>query len=49
MLNILTKCLFALIFIAVITPLGVLLRISGVDFLERKSDKGASTFWKKHG
>lgn len=46
-INILIKCLFGLIFIIVIAPLGFLLRMCGADFMAKKTDYRISSYWKK--
>lgn len=42
------KAILAVVFLLIVTPVGLLLRMFGVDFLERKIDPGASSYWKKH-
>ena len=46
-INILNKCLFGLIFIIVIAPLGFLLRMCRADFMEKTTDYKISSYWKK--
>jgi hypothetical protein len=42
-----TRLLLALVFYLVITPIGLGMRLLGHDPLERKIDKGATTYWKE--
>jgi len=37
--------LMALVYFVVLTPIALILKISGVDPMTRKFDKGASTYW----
>lgn len=38
----------AVVFLLIVTPAGLLFRMFGIDFLERKIDPSASSYWKKH-
>lgn len=42
------KGAFGAIFLIVVTPAGVLLRILGIDLLQKKIDRQASSYWKDH-
>lgn len=48
MANFFIKIVFGVIFLLIITPVGLLLRMFGIDFLKRKIDSNASTYWEKH-
>lgn len=43
------KVVFGMVFLLIVTPVGLLFRIFGIDYLERKVDLSASSYWKKHG
>lgn len=49
MIDIFIKILFGLVFILLITPVGILLRAVGIDYLHRMIDYKVSSYWKKHG
>jgi Saxitoxin biosynthesis operon protein SxtJ len=38
--------LLTLVFVIVLTPLGWIARVSGRDFLQRRLDHGATTYWQ---
>lgn len=42
-----TRILLGLFFYLVMTPLGVIMRLAGKDFLDEKIDRSASTYWSK--
>lgn len=42
------KVIFGVVFLLIVTPAGLLFRMFGIDFLERKIDPSASSYWKKH-
>jgi len=42
-----TRILLGLFFYLVMTPLGVIMRLAGKDFLDEKIDRSASTYWIK--
>ena len=42
-----TRLLLALVFYLIITPIGLVMRLTGNDPLERRIDKSAATYWKK--
>ena len=42
------KIVFGLIFFLVVTPMGILIQIFGIDFLERKGNSEILSYWKKH-
>lgn len=44
---IITRVLLFIIFYCVFTPMGLIIRLFGVDFLDRKIDKDKKTYWKK--
>lgn len=33
------------VFYLVLTPVGVLLRVAGIDFMHRRGDRGEKTYW----
>jgi len=47
MLNIILKVLFFLVFVFLITPIGIVLRLLGVDYLNQSIDKHAKSYWFK--
>lgn len=47
MTNLFIKAVFGLLFLVLVTPAGFLLRLCGIDFLERKIDPAAASYWKK--
>lgn len=42
------KAIFGIVFLLIVTPAGLLFRLFGIDFLERKVEPGVSSYWKKH-
>jgi len=48
MLNIFLKTLFLFLFIFFVTPVGLILRSLGIDYLNKKIDKQKKTYWIKH-
>ena len=36
------------VFFLIVTPAGLLIRMLGIDFLERKIDPNASSYWRRH-
>jgi hypothetical protein len=42
------KIVFTVLFIIIITPVGLFIRIFGVDFLERKVNRNSSSYWRMH-
>jgi hypothetical protein len=42
------KVIFGVLFLIIITPVGIFIRMFGIDFLERKINLKASSYWKKH-
>lgn len=46
--NFIVKIVFGVVFLLIVTPAGFLLRMFGIDFLERKMDPKAPSYWKKH-
>jgi hypothetical protein len=42
------KIAFGIVFVIVITPLGLLIRCFGVDLLKSKIDRQARTYWNDH-
>ena len=42
-----TRLLLVIIFYLVFSPLGIVMRLFGIDLLERKMDKKANSYWKK--
>ena len=41
-----TRLLLGIFFYLVITPVGIVLRITGKDLLDKKIDRNAGTYWK---
>jgi len=46
-IDFLIKVAFGVVFLIIVTPAGFLMRILGVDFLERKIDPNTRSYWKK--
>jgi len=42
-----TRLLLGLFFYLVMTPVGLLMRLFGKDFLEERLDRSAASYWKK--
>ncbi|MDH5639498.1 MAG: SxtJ family membrane protein [Nitrospinota bacterium] len=42
-----TRLILGLVFYLAITPLGLIMRLFGTDFLDERLDRKASTYWKK--
>jgi hypothetical protein len=42
-----TRILLGIFFYIVLTPIGVVLRLTGKDLLDRKIDRKAASYWKK--
>ena len=45
MINLLLKILFFFVFVGVITPVGLLLRLFGVDYLRRSFRADEKSYW----
>ncbi len=43
-----SHAIFLVVFYFVVTPIGLLMRLTGRDALERKLDRTASTYWQPH-
>ena len=46
--SIMTRLVLAAVYFVVMTPIGLLLKLTGKDMLDRKIDKNANTYWKRH-
>lgn len=44
-MNFILKILFTIVFFVIITPIGLLLRLFGVDYLDVKKKTGRTTYW----
>jgi hypothetical protein len=42
-----TRILLGIFFYLILTPIGLIMRISGKDLIDQKIDKGAKSYWKK--
>lgn len=42
-----TRILLGVFFFLILTPLGLVMRLFGKDFLDEKIDKQATTYWKR--
>jgi len=42
-----TRVLLGIFFYLILTPLGLLMRLFGKDFLDERIDRGAASYWKK--
>jgi hypothetical protein len=42
-----TKVIITLLFYFIVTPIGIIMRLSGKDFLDTKIDKNKSSYWIK--
>lgn len=47
MLDKIMMLVFFIVFIFLITPLGLVLRLTGVDYLNRKIEKQSKSYWVK--
>jgi hypothetical protein len=47
MFNFGIKLIFGMLFFLVITPVGLLLRMAGIDYLEGKANSEKISYWKK--
>lgn len=43
--NFILKAFFFIIFFLIVTPLGVLLRLVGIDYLQRRFDNKKKSYW----
>lgn len=48
MIDFFIKIIFGLVFILLITPVGILLRAVGIDYLNRMVNYKATSYWNKH-
>lgn len=46
-LNALLNTIFFIIFFLIVTPVGLLIRLFGVDFMQRKISPDSSSYWHK--
>lgn len=44
-INLTLKVLFFVIFFVIVTPFGVLLRLGGIDYLDRRFDNKKKSYW----
>ncbi len=44
-----TRIILAVVFYLIFTPIGLAMRLFGVDLLDRRIEKGKQTYWKKKG
>jgi hypothetical protein len=42
------KIVLGFLFFVVLTPVGISLRIMGIDFMHRKPNAKAKTYWKRY-
>ena len=42
-----TRVLLGLFFFLILTPIGVVMRLTGKDLLEKRFDRSAKTYWQK--
>jgi len=42
------KIFLGFLFFAVIAPIGVSLRLMGIDYMRRKFDRKAKTYWQRY-
>jgi multisubunit Na+/H+ antiporter MnhG subunit len=40
--------IFGILFILLITPIGLMLRAMGIDFLDREINPERNSYWRKH-
>jgi len=45
MIDILLKFIFLVVFVFVVTPIGLILRVIGIDYLNKKIDKQTKSYW----
>jgi hypothetical protein len=48
LIGLLIKVAFSAIFLLVVTPVGTIFKILGMDLLEEKIDHQAPTYWRDH-
>ena len=42
-----TRLLLGVFFYLILTPIGIVMRLFGKDLLDQRSDRGATTYWKR--
>lgn len=42
-----TRLILGIFFYLILTPIGLILRLTGKDLLDKKFDRGAETYWKR--
>ena len=47
-MNSILKIIFSILFFLVITPVGLIIRLFGIDLLAKKIDHTKKTYWTKH-
>jgi NADH:ubiquinone oxidoreductase subunit 5 (subunit L)/multisubunit Na+/H+ antiporter MnhA subunit len=47
-MNTILKFLFTIIFFVIITPLGLIIRLFGIDYLDQKLQTERKSYWIKH-
>ncbi|GEM_PF-2258388 len=46
-INFIFRVFFFIIFFLIVTPIGILLRLAGIDYLQRQLEKGRNSYWIK--
>ncbi len=47
-MNTILKLVFGILFFILITPVGLVIRLFGVDLLQKKTDPSKKSYWTKH-
>ena len=47
-MNALLKFFFVIIFFLIITPIGLVIRLLGIDLLKKKINANQNSYWTKH-
>lgn len=47
-MNAILKLIFGILFFIVITPIGLVIRLFGVDFMNKKPDSNKRSYWTRH-
>ena len=44
-INFILKVIFFIVFFLLITPIGIILRLLGIDYLHNRFEKGKDSYW----
>lgn len=48
LIDLIIRIAFGVVFLLIVTPIGLVIRIFGVDSLNRRIDRGTRSYWRKH-